>query len=316
MNAQCNLCESMPPDAKRQFIDFEQGIISVDCRLCGDYVILQDADYELSALEPQSRLMISFWARENSIRGRFRNIISSDRPGSFARGIRISEILSMMESSNVSDRLSRALLNLSLLAPNPGQRASIGINERFAIYSRDKIEMEYMIESLVNSRLIDSFSSGSQEKLIRLTPVGWQKIELMAALRSESDRVFVAMMFDASTDDVWVGGIFPGIVNSGYAPFRVDKSEHNDKICDVIIREIRRSRFLVADVTGHRAGVYFEAGFAMGIGMPVIWTCNETDLGRCHFDTRQYSHIVWSTPEELCKRLQIRIEATIGRGPR
>ncbi len=37
-------------------------------------------------------------------------------------------------------------------------------------------------------------------------------------------------------------------------------------------------RFMIADFTGHRGGVYFEAGFAHGLGIPVIWTCREDQL--------------------------------------
>ena len=67
----------------------------------------------------------------------------------------------------------------------------------------------------------------------------------------------------------------------------------------------------MADFTGQRGGVYFEAGFAMGLGIPVIWTCRDTDINDLHFDTRQYNHIPWANPKELRVRLQNRIEATI-----
>jgi nucleoside 2-deoxyribosyltransferase len=96
---------------------------------------------------------------------------------------------------------------------------------------------------------------------------------------------------------------------------RVDKKEHANKIDDEIIAEIRRSAFLVADFTGHRGGVYFEAGFAMGLGLPVIWMCRRDDVKNLHFDIRQYNCIDWSDPEELAVRLQQRIEATLGCGP-
>lgn len=46
----------------------------------------------------------------------------------------------------------------------------------------------------------------------------------------------------------------------------IGSKEHSNKIDDEIIGEIRRSAFIVADFTGHRGGVYFEAGFAMGLG--------------------------------------------------
>jgi hypothetical protein len=49
--------------------------------------------------------------------------------------------------------------------------------------------------------------------------------------------------------------------------------------------------------------------------MPVIFTCRKDAIDKVHFDTRQYNHIVWETPEELRDRLAKRISATIGDGP-
>lgn len=94
-------------------------------------------------------------------------------------------------------------------------------------------------------------------------------------------------------------------------PVRIDRVHHNEKICDKIIAEIRTCQFLVADVTLQRAGVYFEAGFAIGLGRPVIWSCREDDLKNVHFDTRQYNHIVWKEPTDLRIQLADRIKATI-----
>ena len=49
--------------------------------------------------------------------------------------------------------------------------------------------------------------------------------------------------------------------------------EHTNDINDEIIAQIRRSRFMVCDLTGYRGGVYFEAGFAYGLGLDVVYTC-------------------------------------------
>ena len=75
--------------------------------------------------------------------------------------------------------------------------------------------------------------------------------------------------------------------------------------------KIKESRFLIADVTEQRQAVYFEAGYAMGIGLPVIWTCKESDIKKCCFDTRQYNHIFWKDAEDLRTQLKERILATI-----
>jgi len=63
---------------------------------------------------------------------------------------------------------------------------------------------------------------------------------------------------------------------------------HNEKICDKIVSEIRKSGLLVADFTGNRGGVYFEAGFAMGLSIPVIWTCRASDVEKLHFGLAAY----------------------------
>ena len=68
---------------------------------------------------------------------------------------------------------------------------------------------------------------------------------------------------------------------------------------------------MVADFTGQRAGVYYEAGFATGLGRPVIWCCRKDEIDKLHFDTNHKNHIDWETPEELRDRLYRRIRATI-----
>jgi hypothetical protein len=72
---------------------------------------------------------------------------------------------------------------------------------------------------------------------------------------------------------------------------------------------------VVADFTGHRGGVYYEAGYAAGRGLPIVWTCRRDDINNLHFDIRQYNCIDWTEPSELAKRLRVRIEAVLGDGP-
>jgi hypothetical protein len=128
------------------------------------------------------------------------------------------------------------------------------------------------------------------------------------------------MWFDESTEEPYRNGLFKAIADSGYDPVRVDASPHHlNRVDDEIIAEIRRSRFLVADFTCApkqvRGGVYFEAGFALGLNIPVIWTCKESSFSDLHFDTRQYPHIGWKDSADLYQRLRARIGALIGDGP-
>lgn len=125
------------------------------------------------------------------------------------------------------------------------------------------------------------------------------------------------MWFDDRLRPIWTSAIEPAINGAGYDAKRIDAHEHNNRIDDEIMAMIRRSRFVVADFMGNRGGVYFEAGFALGLGIPVIWTCRGSRLHRVHFDNRQYAFVTWEPDklEDFKTRLQNRIEATLGKGP-
>lgn len=164
-----------------------------------------------------------------------------------------------------------------------------------------------------------------------ITPDGHAHLAELEQKTVDSIQAFVAMWFDDSMNTAYERGIALGIRDAGYKPLRIDRKDHNNKIDDEMIAEIRRSRFLVADFTADydlsnidrekpekkcaRGGVYYEAGFAHGLRIPVIFTCRADVIDKAHFDTRQYNHITWETPEELRKRLAQRIAATIGDGP-
>jgi len=152
-----------------------------------------------------------------------------------------------------------------------------------------------------------------------LRPPGYMRLTELDGINSGSKQVFVAMWFDESMKDGYENGIIPAIEETGYEPLRIDQKQHNNKIDDEIIAEIKRSRFLIADFTqgetGARGGVYYEAGFAHGLNIPVIFTCHKDAIDDIHFDTRQYNHIVWESPADLRTRLAHRISAVIGDGP-
>ena len=152
---------------------------------------------------------------------------------------------------------------------------------------------------------------------IQATVDGYTRIaELETAI--DPTQAFVAMWLDDSMNEAFDKGIQPAIEDAGYRAIRIDRKPDVDKIDDEIIAEIRRSRFLVADFThgdkGARGGVYYEAGFAYGLGKPVIYTCRADMVDYLHFDTRQYAHILWETPEELREGLKNKIVARIGEG--
>lgn len=136
----------------------------------------------------------------------------------------------------------------------------------------------------------------------------------------DSSQCFVAMWFDDSMAEAYQNGVRPAVEDAGYKPLIINqKPDLIGRIEDAIIAEIRRSKFVVADFThgkdGVRGSVYYEAGFAHALGLPVIFTRRKDEKGVVHFDTDHFYRIEWKTPEDLQKQLKVKIEAAIGEGP-
>ncbi|MDE0405436.1 MAG: hypothetical protein OXI53_09010 [Nitrospira sp.] len=150
----------------------------------------------------------------------------------------------------------------------------------------------------------------------KITVPGYQHVAEESTKR-ELSQCFVAMWFDDSMNRAYEEGIKKAVEECGYTPLRIDEKPDVNKIDDEIIAEIRRSRFMVADFThdkvkGVRGAVFYEAGFAYGLGLEVIYSCRKGLEKELNFDTRQYHHILWETPDDLCKQLRDRIRARVG----
>ncbi len=107
-------------------------------------------------------------------------------------------------------------------------------------------------------------------------------------------------------------GIVQALSDCEFSAIQLAHVEHVDNINDRIMADIRRAQFMIAEFAHHRGGVYFEAGYALGLGKLVIWTCRSQDFhDKVHFDTRPYNHILWDTEADLREKLTNRMRALI-----
>jgi hypothetical protein len=302
-----------------------------ECTTCGIFDITELAQDTL--LDNNNKFhWLSAYAREKTIQRNAFGLSNKQIPVLLLLGpVLFPGDVSLLEAeqafpATVGERLDRTLQNLAWLTNIPGKWFSTTPNDYVIAYGEDAEAGGFVLSQLLHRDLVEIVPDprkvtvnffAATTAVVRLTAKGWDRVDDLkrGKLAEKPNQAFVAMWFSAEVQAAFTDGLKKGIMAAGYSPMRIDNSEHNNKIDDEIIAEIRKSRFLVADFTGSRGGVYFEAGFAVGLGMPVIWTCRkdklDTDL---HFDTRQYNHIDWQTPAELAERLQHRIEATIGRG--
>lgn len=239
----------------------------------------------------------------------------------------IVELVNLHARLKLSERIDRFFEYLGGLEAPYGHTYSLIDQPFHSNYlawteARDDTEFEGIVTLMERIGLLVTLSSRGQ---FSITPQGYERMEALQHRTGASRQAFVAMWFGTELDKAYSNGFAAGISDAGYLPFRIDQKEHANKIDDEIISEIRRSLFIVADftcpiVTGGdgtiisnaRGGVYYEAGFAQGLQIPVIWTVREDCLPHVHFDTRQFAHIVWKTPVDLRQNLQNRIRAIMG----
>ncbi len=143
-----------------------------------------------------------------------------------------------------------------------------------------------------------------------LTFKGQEYVENLELPNKHSHKIFLAFWFDKSIQNIFDNFVKPAIDNEGFLAERVSSStaELDGKISDEIIAKIKSSRAVIADCTGQRNAVYFEAGFAMGMRIPVIWTCRKDDEKNICFDANHYPFILWETPEELAEKIINRLK--------
>ena len=197
-----------------------------------------------------------------------------------------------------------------------------------ACWCLDRAEVEYLLVEVLQKELgfvnfaktmgAIGVSSMTEVELGTgtITPKGWVALDTTAKAEVPGE-CFVAMWFDPAIKYLFDEAIYPGARDAGYKAKKVNDVHFNDSVTDEIIAGIRRGKFVISDFTGQRGGVYFEAGFALGLGKQVIWLVRKDETPNLHFDTRQYNFIEW-TPDklpELQKVLTLRIQATIGQGP-
>jgi hypothetical protein len=274
------------------------------CPRCGEF------DYDRSlgwhkVTSPDEVVRLSGWVREQNAAGLIPVRIKPET----------SRRVAQMRMPRLRDRASRVLAALARDYWRPGawfapDTVAQNLELQGVSYSRNEHEIALLLNVLEG----EGFLRG-KGAVAAVSVKGMLAAEELGTSKSSSAQGFVAMSFDASLRDAWVNGFHPGVHAAGFRPLRLDNEHYVGGITDEIMAQIKRSRFVVADYTSQRNSVYFEAGFALGLGLIVIPTCRADEISALHFDIKHLNTLPWNTPAELADGLNRRIRAVIGAGP-
>lgn len=104
---------------------------------------------------------------------------------------------------------------------------------------------------------------------------------------------FVLMPFDKGFDDVYKLGIKAAAIELGIQAQRVDEQTYSETILERIYGQIVQADFIVADMTGRNANVFYEVGYAHAKNkLTTLITSRVDDIP---FDLKHHRHLVYET---------------------
>lgn len=299
------LIEELPGDGDNSFYN---------CVRCGKYILSNSVAYGSKLPHTAS----SWIWEQNKVDGRPPKITTD-----------IYEKLKNIPDKTISSKLEAFMQEI-------GHRASLEIGQGITIqpqsekqwlsvtWAKDCDELQAIAQEAIDSDLIagkvQAFMGGDvcswNTYITNITFKGRHFIESMGQSGGNSNKVFMAFHFTDEMKESFEMTTKRAVTdasNGKLEAVRVGTSSTptDTKIDDALIAMLKASKVVIADFTGQRQAVYYEAGYAMGMGIPVIWTCRADEVDKLSFDTRQYPHILWEDEEDLYKQLTERLSAQI-----
>lgn len=108
---------------------------------------------------------------------------------------------------------------------------------------------------------------------------------------NDAKMALVLMPFDRSYDDIYLSGMKDVLEKHNYNCVRVDERSFSGQIIDEIQRSILESDIILAEMTDKNPNVYYEVGYAHGLGKDPILITKQADT--LPFDLHGYRHIVY-----------------------
>jgi hypothetical protein len=276
--------------------------VVVDCSRCGDFEMPHEiaADVGLPFADRKKQALASHIIRKTQVHNRVhlsRDFFASLASRMLPAPAEASDNL-VVWLADKADGSPGTRLELTYLAPE--LLSTIGV-----VRSDD---IGWIVRSLTSQEILQQASgvSGSFNWTGYLTAKGWNRFEELRRGRISSNFAFFARKFDSTDLDTVFEQCLRGAVKEIGYELRT-ATQKAGAIDAVMEDEIRRCRFLVADLSDANDGAYWEAGFAEGLGKPVIYICREGV--RTHFDTNHRQTVQWRL--DALEQASIKLKAVI-----
>ncbi|MCC8982640.1 nucleoside 2-deoxyribosyltransferase [Bradyrhizobium acaciae] len=276
---ECPVCNS-PANIPRNY----DGLV-VFCSRCGDFNAVEATELSLPLPGEKMRALASYLIRK--LQGKKRPTLTPDFLNSLAEHslptpAELCDNLLLWLADQADGRAGKVI--------GPGK--SLGdLDIVSAVGAIDAGDVTWAMQSLTDRNLVLNTNLARLPAFrTTITSAGWDRVEELKRAHVASRYAFFARRFaNADLDRVYTQCLLPAVKQTGYDLRTVtQKAGHIDALIE---GEIRRCRFLVADLSDNNPGAYWEAGFAEGLGKPVIYICCAGI--QTHFDTNHRHTVRW-----------------------
>ena len=297
----CNFCKSKIQIHEKKYLSNDSYL--VECFKCGTYEVTGTLDATLASTEDVP-FTASCWIKEQNLNGIFPRLNSDDYT-----------MLMSIPDKRLSQKYERFIQYLCDEGKDTYCLNNVEVYTRCWINGYDELN-RFKQKAIQNGHLILKYSDDKMYLLdLEVTYNAHEYLENLG-YKTNSNKIFMAFMFN---DDMFkqfqptIERAVHDASDGNIEAVRVSSSttSHDVKIDDELISMLKSSKAVIADFTGDRSAVYYEAGYAMGMGIPVIWTCKASDIDKLSFDTRQYPHIVWNDEQDLYGQVYNRLKAKV-----
>jgi hypothetical protein len=284
----------------------------VNCPGCGNFVITNLACHFLDA-RPGSHSLVSYWIRHASDGGQKPEVDEK----------LVCAIIAEKSLPSVLQQADDFLLwmgdELRRLG-TPNARISLGDQHRrvaalFGAAPEPGGGLMYLIQGLTERGYVSPRGPSQYSDRIGLTLDGWRRYEELKRTEVEGRLAFMAMPFGDDRFDQVFARFRRAVADTGFDLRRIIDDPPAGLIDDRLRVEIRKSRIVICELTKANAGAYWEAGYAEGLGRPVIYSCDKSyfESNGTHFDTNHCHTILWaeSNLDDAAERLKATIRATL-----
>ena len=137
---------------------------------------------------------------------------------------------------------------------------------------------------------------------VDLTLSGWEAYREDKISYVSGEYGFIAMQFNDPTLDPFVEEVIKPTVKAGtgYDLVHMRDVGRAGVIDNIMRTQIKQAEFVIADLTHDNSGAYWEAGYAEGLGKPVVYICEQEKFEerKTHFDTNHCTTVMWSKSED------------------